>query len=122
MKIRRYTVIPVQEGDIVYMDFPSDQWCIYVHFGDAQGDFGLEYLYNSDRPDSVTVKAINGRMPTELRLTAYYRSAPSTTLDDAFWSKFDVKISKSTILAGDLLGSAQWKQGSYENPAATIRR
>ena len=122
VKIRRYTVIPCKEGDIIQMDFPSDKWCIYVHFGDAQGDFGLEYLYNSDRPDAVVIKAINGRMPTELRLTAYYRSAPSTTLDDAFWSSFDVKISKSTVLTGDLLGTAQWKQGSYENPAATIRK
>ena len=71
VKIRRYTVIPCQEGDIIHMDFPSDKWAIYVHFADAQGDFGLEYLYNSNRPDAVVIKAINGRMPTELRLTTY---------------------------------------------------
>ena len=70
--IRRYTVIPCQEGDIIHMDFPSDNWAVYVHFADAQGDFGLEYLYHSKKPDAVVVKAINGRMPTELRLTTFF--------------------------------------------------
>lgn len=34
---RKYTVIPCHEGEIYHLDFPSDNWAIYVHFADAEG-------------------------------------------------------------------------------------
>ena len=119
---RKYTVIPCQEGEIYHFDFPSDNWAIYVHFGDAEGDFGVEYLYRTGKPLDVVVREVDGRVPTELRLTTYYRPDTNATLDDTLWATFDVTIHKSTVVKGDLLHNAAWNQGTPANPSTALRK
>ena len=102
VKIRRYTVIPCQEGEVYTLKFPSDNWAIYAHFADAQGDFGKEYQLRTGKPLDIVVREMDGRIPTEIRLTTYYRPNTNLVLDDANFASFDVTLSKTTRVVGDI--------------------
>ena len=120
--IRRYTVIPCQEGEVYTLKFPSDNWAIYAHFADAQGDFGKEYLLRTGKPLDIVVREMDDRIPTEIRLTTYYRPNTNLVLDDAGFASFDVTISKTTRVVGDILWDATWNQGTPVNPSTALRK
>ncbi|MBR4864388.1 MAG: endonuclease/exonuclease/phosphatase family protein [Oscillospiraceae bacterium] len=122
VKIRRYTVIPCQEGEIYTLKFPSDNWAVYAHFADAQGDFGKEYLLRTGKPLDIVVREMDGRVPTEIRLTTFNRTNTNLVLDDANFASFDVTVTKTTKPDNDLLWAAAWNQGTPVNPSTGLRK
>lgn len=120
--IRRYTVIPCQEGEVYTLNFPSDNWAVYAHLADAQGDFGKEYLLRNGKPLDIVVKEMDGRIPTEIRLTTYNYTDNNMVLNDENFASFDVTIQKSSKVKGDLLWEATWNQGTPANPTTALRK
>ncbi len=93
---RKYTVIPLIEGDVIRFEFPTGNWGIYGYYADENGSWGYN-TYTKDRAVfTFEATAIDGRIPTELRLTAFHRSGSNVTITDELWETFDVKIYKST--------------------------
>ncbi len=92
---RKYAVIPLTEGDVIRFVFPTGNWGIYGYYADANGSYGYN-TYTADRAVfTFEATAINGRVPTELRLTAFHRSGNNVTITDELWETFDVEIYKS---------------------------
>ena len=93
---RKYAVIPLNEGDVIRFAFPTGSWGIYGYYADDNGSYGYN-TYTADRAVfTFEATAINGRVPTELRLTAFHRSGNNVTITDELWETFDVEIYKST--------------------------
>jgi len=91
---RKYTVIDVNPGDVVTFDYPTANWAIYVYYADANGSFGY-VTSKQGANETFVVQEINGRTPTQLRLTAFHRSGSNVTITDELWATFDVVISKT---------------------------
>ena len=96
---RKYTVIHVSEGDVVTFHYPSANWAIYVYYADAQGSMGY-VTSKQGANETFVVQEINGRTPTQLRLTAFHRSGSNVTITDELWKTFDVTVSKTGSASG----------------------
>lgn len=86
---RRYVVIPCGEGDVFKVVSPSNGWQIWVYPVDANGSIEGKYI-GMKNGDTYTVEAINGKMPTALRVTAHL--LPDASLSDTAWAARDLEI------------------------------
>jgi len=114
---RRYTVLSCKEGDVFSFKMPTSNWRLYVYPADDKGSINGDWFELKDGME-YTIKAINGRTPTKLRVTACPN--PDGQLTDAAWTTFDVKCfvssggTTTTMLADyNLFRTAEWKNGSY---------
>ena len=111
---RRYTVLDCEEGQVFSFVMPSTNWRLWVYPADGTG--AINYFEAKDGM-KYTVKAINGRMPKELRVTACPN--PDSVLTDEMWEKFDAQCFVEQGTVGETLAdynlfrTADWKLGSY---------
>ena len=89
---RRHTVVSCKAGDTVKITVPDTSWRIWVYPADATGTFkGTDHYYFEAKGEwEYKVEAINGRTPTEIRITACPN--PDSTISDAMWAAFNVKV------------------------------
>ena len=113
---RRYTVLSCEEGTVYTFSMPTNNWRLYVYPADENGSISGDWFELKDGME-YTVKPINGRTPTKLRVTVCPN--PDGQLTDAAWTTFDVKCfissgETSAMLADyNLFRTAEWKNGSY---------
>ncbi|MBP3300004.1 MAG: hypothetical protein J6M34_00690 [Clostridia bacterium] len=113
---RRYTVIPCEEGQQFTFNMPSSNWRIYVYPADANGSIGGDW-FELTNGMKYTIKTINGRVPTNLRITVCPN--PDGNLTDEMWAGFDAECYVTEGVVGEtmadynLFRTANWKLGSY---------
>ena len=92
---RRYVVVPCAEGDVISVVSPSNGWQLWIYPADADGSIEGKY-YGLKSGDTYTVEAINGKMPTTLRITAHLRE--DAVLPDDVWAARDLVILSDRII------------------------
>ena len=84
---RRYTVIDCKEGQTFKFDLAQGDWRVWVYYADENGSIGGKY-FEAKNGTEYTVEAIDGKVPTKLRLTACIEKS----ITDEDWAKFDLQI------------------------------
>ena len=107
--IRRYTTIPCKEGETYTFKFPSTNWRLFLYPADADGSINGDWIELKDGLE-YSVTAINGRMPSVLRVTACPN--PDGKITDDMWAKFDVQCYR-TVVELNLFASATWNKGAF---------
>ena len=92
---RRYAVISCTEGETIKVVSPSNGWQIWIYPADENGSIEGKY-YGLKGGDTYTVEAINGKMPTTLRITAHLRE--DAVLPDDVWAARDLVILSDRII------------------------
>lgn len=92
---RRYAVISCTEGETIKVVAPSNGWQIWVYPADANGSIEGKY-YGLKNGDTYTVEAINGKVPTTLRITAHL--LPDGVLSDDAWAARDLVILSDRVI------------------------
>jgi len=119
---RRYTLLPVSEGQTVKFNLAASDWKVWVYYADANGSIGGKYV-EAKNGTELKIEAIDGKVPTVLRLTA----AIEKTITDEDWAKFDLKIDVADPPITDKTGR-EWEKGAFYDTAspntslATTRR
>lgn len=93
---RKYVVVPCTEGETIKVVSPSNGWQIWIYPADENGSIEGKY-YGLKGGDTYTVEAINGKMPTTLRITAHLRE-DNTTLSDDAWAARDLVILSDRVV------------------------
>ena len=107
---RKYDVIPCAEGDVISVVSPSNGWKVWIYPADANGSIEGKY-YGLENGGTYTVEAINGKMPTTLRITTHLQ--PDAVIADDAWAARDLKIFKKSFTALDL----EWAGGAFYHTA-----
>ncbi|MBQ2271900.1 MAG: hypothetical protein II337_00405 [Clostridia bacterium] len=117
---RRYTTISCKEGDVFSFKFNSKNWNPYLYPADEKGSIDGNYVQVTDGME-YHVKAINGRVPTTLRITVC--PSPDGVISDDMWAKFDVNCFRSDGKLPEIIkeynefDELKWKVGSYHDNA-----
>ena len=110
---RRYCVVPCSVGDEFSFQIPSEDWRVYAYFADSAGTVkNFEALNGS----VYRVRSVNGRTPTELRITVAPSPNDGLLITDDVWNRFDVTVSKKTVTipsGTDMFEAHPWNGGSY---------
>ena len=104
---RRYTLLPVSEGQTVKFTLGASDWRVWVYYADANGSIGGKYV-EAKNGTELKIEAIDGKVPTVLRLTA----AIEKTIADEDWAKFDLKIDVADPPITDKAGRV-WEKGAF---------
>lgn len=123
---RKYCVIKCYQNDIFNFTFKDDIWKVYVYFADDNGV--IDYI-TLDKNTQIVIDLRSGRMPTELRVTAYTKN--DDVITEELWKTFTIKcFLVSSGIVNDLSNYmekskytmdyetnislfADWKTGSY---------
>lgn len=107
---RRYKVVNVNVGERYRIENLSSEWGGYIYFADNNGVIDYLVLLNNME---IMVGLRNGRIPTEMRITIFYK--PEKVLTDAVWADFKAKmynLSKSPLCKPVV---AEWNFGLLNN-------
>lgn len=112
----KYTVISCREGEFYTFNLSTSDWNVYVTPADSQGAIsGAAFTVSSFK--EYVVRASNGRIPTQLRVTVTPKSQASIT--DALWNTFTATCYRKEgvyidkIQDYNLFRTAEWKKGAY---------
>ena len=92
---RKYDVIPCAEGDVISVVSPSNGWKVWIYPADENGSIEGKY-YGLENGGTYTVEAINGKMPTALRITTHLQ--PDAVIADDAWAARDLVILSDRII------------------------
>ena len=83
-KRRKYCIVKCYQNDIFTFTLKDSFWILYVYFADENGVIDYIHLYKNT---TFTINLRSGRMPTELRITAYTKNDDIIT--DEIWNTFN---------------------------------
>lgn len=92
---RKYVVIPCSEGETIKVVSPSNGWKVWIYPADENGSIEGKY-YGLENGGTYTVEAINGKMPTALRITTHLQ--PDAVIADDAWAARDLVILSDRVV------------------------